>query len=110
MKILDSVVLIISQDLNTIKDRLDLVEEFLENSNLYHKVRYAVAKFPDIEHLLSLLVHIPKTETLKTAENKVSILILLKDTLESVDALKDALHCSKSDILRSFHDVSFFIC
>ena len=63
-------------------------------------------RFHDVDHYISLLVQIPKHETVKTAENKITLLIYLKHCLELVKPLQQSiLVTSTNPLLKTFHQV-----
>uniref|UniRef100_A0A8C3K8X1 MutS homolog 4 n=1 Tax=Calidris pygmaea TaxID=425635 RepID=A0A8C3K8X1_9CHAR len=75
-------------DAETINTRLDCVQELLQDEELFFGLQAVISKFLDTEQLLSVLVQIPKQDTVKTAESKITNLIYLKHTLELVEPLK----------------------
>uniref|UniRef100_A0A8C3T4Z3 MutS protein homolog 4 n=1 Tax=Chelydra serpentina TaxID=8475 RepID=A0A8C3T4Z3_CHESE len=62
-----------------------------------------ISRFLDTEQLLSILVQIPKQDTVKAAESKITNLIYLKHTLELVDPLKAALKSCKTHLLKAYY-------
>lgn len=50
-------------DAETIKTRLDCVQEFLQDEELFFGLQAVISKFLDTEQLLSILVQIPKQDT-----------------------------------------------
>ncbi|CAI9613738.1 unnamed protein product, partial [Staurois parvus] len=91
-------------DLESINTRLDCVQEFLENEELFFSLQSVLSKFLDTEQLLSNLIQIPKQDTEKAAETKISFLISLKHTLELVEPLKAALkkNC-RTSLLKAYY-------
>uniref|UniRef100_A0A8D0GST3 MutS protein homolog 4 n=1 Tax=Sphenodon punctatus TaxID=8508 RepID=A0A8D0GST3_SPHPU len=90
-------------DVETINTRLDSVQELLQDEELFFGLQSVISRFLDTEQLLSVLVQIPKQDTVKTAESKITNLIYLKHTLELVDPLKDALRSCKTPLLRAYY-------
>ncbi|XP_075918907.1 mutS protein homolog 4-like [Petromyzon marinus] len=74
-------------DEETLRGRLDCVDELMQEDNFY-RVQAAISQFLDVDHLLSMLIQIPKTETLRTAESKINYAIHLKHVLELVSPLQ----------------------
>ena len=68
--------------------------------------RIALKRFLDVDHLLALCIQLPKVETVKTAESKITHVIYLKHVLELVDPLRTALEGSENPLLRGYCDVS----
>uniref|UniRef100_A0A5F8GRM5 MutS homolog 4 n=1 Tax=Monodelphis domestica TaxID=13616 RepID=A0A5F8GRM5_MONDO len=75
-------------DVGTINMRLDCVEELLRDEELFFGLQSVISRFLDTEQLLSALVQIPKQDTVKASESKITNLIYLKHTLELVEPLK----------------------
>uniref|UniRef100_A0A3Q2ZQF4 DNA mismatch repair protein n=1 Tax=Kryptolebias marmoratus TaxID=37003 RepID=A0A3Q2ZQF4_KRYMA len=69
-------------DVDTINVRLDAVQELLQNEELFFGLKNAISHFLDIDRLLSVLVQIPKQETVQAAEAKITHVIQLKHTLD----------------------------
>ena len=63
-------------------------------------------RFLDVDHVVSLLVQLPKKETVKTAENKITLVIFLKHVLELVEPLKASTSLGKNALIAAFHTVS----
>ena len=63
-------------------------------------------RFLDVDHVVSLLVQIPRQESVRTAENKITMVISLKHVLELVEPLKTAIAGSKNLLMAAFHTVS----
>uniref|UniRef100_A0A8B9MZW7 MutS protein homolog 4 n=1 Tax=Accipiter nisus TaxID=211598 RepID=A0A8B9MZW7_9AVES len=80
-------------DAETINMRLDCVQELLQDEELFFGLQAVISKFLDTEQLLSVLVQIPKQDTVKTAESKITNIIYLKHTLELVEPLKVSCCC-----------------
>ncbi|KAJ8319978.1 hypothetical protein KUTeg_001565 [Tegillarca granosa] len=80
-----------SSGLETIKMRQDVVSELTEKEEIFYSLQSVIGRFLDIDHLLSIFVQIPKQESIKTAENKITNVIYLKHTLELIEPLREAL-------------------
>ncbi|XP_052656553.1 mutS protein homolog 4 isoform X2 [Harpia harpyja] len=89
-------------DAETINTRLDCVQELLQDEELFFGLQAVISKFLDTEQLLSVLVQIPKQDTVKTAESKITNLIYLKHTLELVEPLKAALRSCNTPLLKAY--------
>ncbi|XP_064929349.1 mutS protein homolog 4 isoform X6 [Columba livia] len=90
-------------DAETINMRLDCVQELLQDEELFFGLQAVISKFLDTEQLLSVLVQIPKQDTVKTAESKITNLIYLKHTLELVEPLKAALRSCDTSLLKAYY-------
>ncbi|XP_069719919.1 mutS protein homolog 4 isoform X6 [Phaenicophaeus curvirostris] len=89
-------------DAESINMRLDCVQEFLQDEELFFGLQAVISKFLDTEQLLSVLVQIPKQDTVKTAESKITNLIYLKHTLELVEPLTAALRSCNTPLLKAY--------
>lgn len=72
---------------------------------IYSLFLKVLKRFLDVDHLISLLVQLPKNETVKSAENKISLVIYLKHCLELVEPLRAAISTSQNPLLSTFHEV-----
>ncbi|XP_075918904.1 mutS protein homolog 4-like, partial [Petromyzon marinus] len=88
-------------DEETLRGRLDCVDELMQEDNFY-RMQAAISQFLDVDHLLSMLIQIPKTETLRTAESKINYAIHLKHVLELVSPLQRALSPCKTPLLTAY--------
>ncbi|XP_023786138.1 mutS protein homolog 4 isoform X1 [Cyanistes caeruleus] len=91
-------------DAETINTRLDCVQELLQDEELFFGLQAVISKFLDTEQLLSVLVQIPKQDTVKTAESKITNLIYLKHTLELVEPLKAAIRSCNAQLLKAYYN------
>ncbi|XP_036397399.1 mutS protein homolog 4 [Megalops cyprinoides] len=89
-------------DVDTINIRLDAVQELLQEEELFFGVKNVIARFLDTDQLLSVLVQIPKQETVQVAETKILHVIQLKHTLELVTPLKAALKNCQTALLKAY--------
>nr|XP_044605405.1 mutS protein homolog 4 isoform X4 [Equus asinus] len=90
-------------DIETINMRLDCVQELLHDEELFFGLQSVISRFLDTEQLLSVLIQIPKQDTVNVAESKITNLIYLKHTLELVDPLKIALKNCDTPLLRAYY-------
>lgn len=65
-----------------------------------------IGRFLDVDHLTSMCVQIPKQETVKTAESKITTVIYLKHTLELVEPLRIALKDTEAELLKAYYEVN----
>ena len=96
-------------DAETITTRLDVVEELTQKEELFQSLRAVLGRFLDVDHLLSMCVQVPKEETIKTTDNRITTVIYLKHTLEEVEALRLVLCATETDnvLLKSYQTVNF---
>ncbi|KAM3841776.1 mutS protein homolog 4 [Vipera latastei] len=90
-------------DADSINTRLDSVQELLQDEECFFGLQSVIARFLDTEQLLSVLVQIPKQDTVNSSESKITNLIYLKHTLELVEPLKEALKSYKTPLLKAYH-------
>uniref|UniRef100_A0A3Q0RHU3 MutS homolog 4 n=1 Tax=Amphilophus citrinellus TaxID=61819 RepID=A0A3Q0RHU3_AMPCI len=71
-------------DVDTINIRLDTIQELLEDEDLFFGLKNAVSHFLDIDQLLSVLVQMPKQETVRMVlkDCKPALLKAYSTTLE----------------------------
>lgn len=79
--------------------RVNLIELFFFNFAV-------VGRFLDIDHLTSMCVQLPKQETVKTAESKITTVIYLKHTLELVEPLRLALKDTEAELFKAYYEVN----
>uniref|UniRef100_A0A4W6F730 MutS homolog 4 n=1 Tax=Lates calcarifer TaxID=8187 RepID=A0A4W6F730_LATCA len=89
-------------DVDTINIRLDAVQELLQDEELFFGLKNAIGHFLDIDQLLSVLVQIPKQETVQVAETKITHVIQLKHTLDMVPRLRMVLKNCNTALLKAY--------
>uniref|UniRef100_A0A3P8U5S2 MutS homolog 4 n=1 Tax=Amphiprion percula TaxID=161767 RepID=A0A3P8U5S2_AMPPE len=89
-------------DVDTINIRLDSIQELLQDEELFYGLKNAIGHFLDIDQLLSVLVQIPKQETVQVAEAKITHVIQLKHTLDLVPRLRMALKNCNTALLKAY--------
>ncbi|XP_061700348.1 mutS protein homolog 4 [Syngnathoides biaculeatus] len=89
-------------DVHTINIRLDTIQELLQNQELFFGLKNAIGHFLDIDQLLSLLVQVPKHETVQVAEAKITHIIQLKHTLDLVPQLRVVLKNCNTALLKAY--------
>lgn len=110
--ILPVIVKIFSTKTYHIFNRVVIWDCILVPPSSYYKISFlyssfaVLGRFLDVDHLLSLCVQIPKQETPKTAEHKITNVIHLKHILELVEPLKKALQYTQTDLLRVYCQVN----
>uniref|UniRef100_A0AAV2JJK8 DNA mismatch repair proteins mutS family domain-containing protein n=1 Tax=Knipowitschia caucasica TaxID=637954 RepID=A0AAV2JJK8_KNICA len=89
-------------DVDTINIRLDSIQEMLQNEELFFGLKNAIGHFLDIDQLLSVLVQIPKQETVQVAEAKITHVIQLKHSLDLVPRLRAVLKECNTALLKAY--------
>lgn len=80
---------------------------YLLTQELFYGLQSVIGRFLDIDHLTSMCVQLPKQETVKTAESKITTVIYLKHTLELVEPLRTALQDTEADLFKAYYEVQF---
>ena len=80
------------KDIDGIKIRHEIVKYFIENENFYNAINYQIDQISDLERLVS------KVATGKINPREV---VLLRDSLQAILPIKDALLKSKNDVLNN---------
>ncbi|XP_068674746.1 mutS protein homolog 4-like [Montipora foliosa] len=91
-------------DEETTNVRLDSVAELTDKEDLFYGLQSVIERFLDVDHLTSMCVQIPKQETVKTAESKITTVIYLKHTLELVEPLRDALKETEAELFKAYYE------
>ncbi|CAH3162066.1 unnamed protein product [Porites lobata] len=91
-------------DEETTNVRLDCVAELTDKEELFFGLQSVIGRFLDVDHLTSMCVQIPKQETVKTAESKITTVIYLKHTLELVEPLRVALKDTEAELLKAYDE------
>ncbi|XP_055959284.1 mutS protein homolog 4 [Patella vulgata] len=89
-------------DVETIRLRQDVVSELTEKEEVFYNLQSTLSKFIDLEHLISACVQIPKVESLKVAENKITTVILLKHTLDLVPPFVEFLKDCENELVKAY--------
>uniref|UniRef100_A0A673CD09 MutS homolog 4 n=1 Tax=Sphaeramia orbicularis TaxID=375764 RepID=A0A673CD09_9TELE len=89
-------------DIETISIRLDTIQELQQNEELFFGLKNVIGHFLDIDQLLSVLVQIPKQETVQAAEAKISHVIQLKHILDLVPRLRMVLKSCSTALLKAY--------
>ncbi|XP_023272955.1 mutS protein homolog 4 [Seriola lalandi dorsalis] len=89
-------------DVDTINIRMDTIQELLRDEELFFGLKNAIGHFLDIDQLLSVLVQIPKQETVQVAEAKITHVIQLKHTLDLVPRLRMVLKNCNTALLKAY--------
>ena len=87
--------------------RQDVVSELTEKEQIFYNLEAVISRFLDIDHILSQCVQLPKQETVKTAENKITNVMYLKHTLELVEPLREALGDCENPLLKASYKVPY---
>jgi DNA mismatch repair protein MSH4 len=107
-------------DLSMINKRLDTVEgvhdlhflfltifieysELLNDTSFMGDLKRAIKGLPDIDQLISFIIHVPKKEMLKHTENSVAKVIEIKQMISTLDQLSTILRPATTELLQRIH-------
>uniref|UniRef100_H2MNA4 MutS homolog 4 n=1 Tax=Oryzias latipes TaxID=8090 RepID=H2MNA4_ORYLA len=96
-------------NVDTINMRLDAVQELLQDEELFFGLKNAICHFLDVDRLLSVLVQIPKQETVQAAEAKITHVIQLKHTLDLVPQLRTVFKNCNTPLLKQLSSIKTVI-
>ncbi|OUC46191.1 MutS domain V protein [Trichinella nativa] len=94
-----------SSDLQTINERLDVLEEILNNGRALTSLRSAISRMTDVERLIGFCIHIGEEDCGRFAEYRIKQLLCLKNTLELVEPLRQILSTFKTPLLKEYFEV-----
>uniref|UniRef100_A0A8C4ZM56 MutS homolog 4 n=1 Tax=Gadus morhua TaxID=8049 RepID=A0A8C4ZM56_GADMO len=91
-------------DVDTISLRLDAIQELLQEEELFYGLRNAIGNFLDIDQLLSVLVQIPKQETVCGVDTLLLVIlffcmVLKKCTTALLKAYSTSLEDNRFDTI-----------
>lgn len=89
-------------DEETIRLRLDAVAELIEKGDVFSNLQLVVSKCVDIGHIIGVCVQIPKQDTVRVAENKLTCVLLLKHMLQLVEPLMENLSYCENKLLKIY--------
>jgi len=90
-----------------IEARLDAVEELIKKPGVFHALQALVGRFSDVDRLLSLCSAAPKRmsdDQTAVLERRLNNAIGLRQSLELVEPLKEALSCTDTELLSDMYD------
>ncbi|VDM24478.1 unnamed protein product [Toxocara canis] len=91
-----------STDAPVINARCDAVQDLIGDQPKLERLRAIISGACDIQQLVTVCCYLEKgTTSIQNAEQKLSQVLNLKDTLNLIDPLKKALKSSRSTILRA---------
>ncbi|KAI9020836.1 muts domain V-domain-containing protein [Phycomyces nitens] len=86
-------------DLKAIQERLDAVEELVENEEMLFGIQSSLKHLGDMDHIVSDIIKIPKKLTTRCAEAKINHVIKLKSALKAIKNIINIIKASKSAVL-----------
>ncbi|KAK9449441.1 muts domain V-domain-containing protein [Limtongia smithiae] len=87
-------------DIPTLEARYDALEELTQNEELFFSCQSSLAKFHDLDRLLTSLVSLPAKEaTVQMSEQRINDIILLKDAVARLQQIEASLRGVRSDLL-----------
>jgi DNA mismatch repair protein MSH4 len=91
-------------DQETIRMRQDAVAELLQSETTFFGVCQALPQLFDLDAVNAQLIQIPKSTTLLNAQQAISNILLLKQSLILLPQLGEALSDCKTELLRTIGD------
>ncbi|EYC42618.1 hypothetical protein Y032_0524g2921 [Ancylostoma ceylanicum] len=88
-----------SADQEIINQRLDAVEELLENPQLIEKLRLLLSSTYDLDHVFDIFIGSPTVDTVQTADFHLTQLLRLKNVLNVVDPLRQLVKSFKCELM-----------
>ncbi|KAL6728390.1 hypothetical protein Aduo_010169 [Ancylostoma duodenale] len=88
-----------SADQEIINQRLDAVEELLENPQLIEKLRLLLGSTYDLDHVFDIFIGSPAEVTVQTADFHLTQLLRLKNVLNVVDPLRQLVKSFKCELM-----------
>ncbi|KAF7726755.1 MutS protein msh4 [Apophysomyces ossiformis] len=93
------------RDLETIKKRLDVVEELTENEEMLFAVTSSLSSLPDLDSIIADIIRLPARQMTHHTESKINQVIMLKSVLQSLKNVEKCLENAKSSLLLEINEV-----
>ncbi|KAG0332982.1 MutS protein msh4, partial [Podila humilis] len=93
-----------SKDIRAITSRLNSVQLLSQNEELFYSLRESMKSIPDIDHLISSFIQEPSRPTVKSSEQAINNVIILKHSLRSLELLARPLSNCVDKLLESIHN------
>nr|CAG8543607.1 10899_t:CDS:10 [Entrophospora candida] len=94
---------------NILQPLTDSVEELISSEETFFSIQSgvygALKPFQDIDHLITALIQIPRKPNVKSAEQNINNVILLKHTLTLIKSLKNAMIGIKNSLLDTIYQL-----
>ncbi|CAH1761398.1 12428_t:CDS:10 [Entrophospora sp. SA101] len=94
---------------NILQPLTDSVEELISSEETFFSIQSgvygALKPFQDIDHLITALIQIPRKPNVKSAEQNINNVILLKHTLTLIKSLKNAMFGIKNSLLDTIYQL-----
>ncbi|KAJ3411729.1 MutS protein msh4 [Chytridiales sp. JEL 0842] len=87
-------------DLGQITERLEAVQELLDDEPKLHHIRTSLKGCLDMDWIISSLIRTPKKHSVKVSENSLNNIISLKQQIKNAIAIKDSLVGVKCTLLK----------
>ncbi|KAI9739771.1 MAG: MutS protein msh4 [Cirrosporium novae-zelandiae] len=103
-RLLKSNILQPSTDSETLKARYDAVLELTEKEDMFSGIRKALTKFLDADRVLAAVI-VPTKATVQYAEQSINNVIMLKQYVESIRPIYEALTGAMSGLLKEIREL-----
>ncbi|OAD73912.1 hypothetical protein PHYBLDRAFT_64866 [Phycomyces blakesleeanus NRRL 1555(-)] len=82
-----------------IQDRLDAVEELVDNEEMLFGIQSSLKYLSDMDHIISDIIKIPKKQTTRYSEAKINNVITLRNALKTIKNISEIIKCSNSTVI-----------
>ncbi|RPA76245.1 hypothetical protein BJ508DRAFT_370727 [Ascobolus immersus RN42] len=93
-------------EVSTLNSRLDAVQELTRQEEMFFAVRHALKPFLDVDRLLTALITIPLKPSLKLSEQAINNIIMLKQSLTTLDPVRESLSSARTELLIAIRQAS----
>ncbi|KAI9788486.1 MAG: MutS protein msh4 [Piccolia ochrophora] len=92
-------------DSEVLKGRYDAVEELTTKEDMFFATRQALKSFLDVDKILTTLIIIPTKHSAQTAEQAINNILMLKNVVDAVEPIHDALSGARSHLLKTIRSL-----
>ncbi|KAF2098960.1 hypothetical protein NA57DRAFT_39496 [Rhizodiscina lignyota] len=104
-RLLRSNILQPSTDQPTLATRYDAVEELASKEEMFYATRQALKNLPDVDRILTTLIIVPNEHDVTHAEQDINRIIMLKEFVERIRPVYEALSGSESEVLKQIRSL-----
>ncbi|KAF2206079.1 hypothetical protein GQ43DRAFT_406197 [Delitschia confertaspora ATCC 74209] len=92
-------------DPETLSTRFDALEELTTKEDMFFATRAALKNFLDVDRVLTSLIKIPTKPTIQTTEQSINHVIMLKQFVNCVNPIYEALTGARSSMLINIREL-----
>ncbi|KAI4217829.1 MAG: hypothetical protein L6R36_009256 [Xanthoria steineri] len=104
-RLLKSLLLQPSTNVETLEKRFDALDELATREDIFFAVRQALKAFLDVDRILTAITIIPTKPTIQYWEQSINNVIALKQYVNSIPAVFEALTTVKSELLLHINEL-----